>query len=62
MAGVPAKIERNTRVMSLHAEGLPASEIVWRLFKEGFDNGKGRPLSTQQVWKLIKTELAKEGE
>jgi hypothetical protein len=50
----PPKLEQNTRMRGLHDEGLSLRQISMQLWREGFTNRDGEPISAQRISRKLK--------
>jgi DNA-binding transcriptional MerR regulator len=54
MSPSPVKIEQNTRMRALRDEGLSLRKISMQLWREGFRNADGDPISAQRISRKLK--------
>ena len=50
----PPKPEQDARIRVLHDEGLSAQRISMQLWREGFTNADGEPISRQRISRKLK--------
>ena len=50
----PPKPEQDARIRVLHDEGLSARKISMQLWREGFTNADGDPISHQRISRKLK--------
>ena len=48
------KLDQDARIRVLHDEGLSAPKISMQLWREGFTNADGEPISRQRISRKLK--------